>query len=235
MKFIWLLKYFFSAWCLLFMVNAYADNMQLLNGEDRAVFNIHTYNELKMQNGGSRDVYFYRPDGVSVNYREDDNEYTELLNDRGVYRQICTYYKPSGVLKSETTTFQNLSIGTTRLYNKDGSLQKEEVHTPDDWLERLTRLAQEHFNVDVWNVESGQIYEQYYQGMHVIELLHLNGEKLSRMGFDTDVKFAFLNYKNLDVIVIGERHLIRSPNMTRDPRIGIRQYMVDGQEIFLDH
>ena len=229
-----LLKCFFAVLYLLFMVNAYADNMQLLNGEDRAVFDVQVYEELKAQNGDRSDVGFQRADGVYIDYGENEYEYLEILNKKQVYMVVRHYYKPSGHLKDENTSFQGISIGSSRYYDEGGNLVREVVHTSDDWLDNLLLLARGRFDVDLWDRRSGQIYMGQYQGELIIQLFHLNGAELKLRGGNPHLKFAFLRYSDLEVLVIGDRNFIPFPNDGWGTGLGRAEYIVNGQEIFLD-
>jgi len=239
MKFIWLLKYFFSAWCLLFMVNVYADNMQLLNGEDRAVFNVQEFEEMKARNDEKGDIQFYRPDGVFVRYSEDEGaqEYSERLIEKGVYIIKRLYYKPSGVIKMEMYTFHKITVNTFKEYDQQGHLTREVVLTPSDWIDRLTAIVEEKFHLDVWNPWQVVLMKVAYQNRPVLQIQHLNGKDINRRGGDPVRNFILLDFASLEVVEVGEVHfevliLPELEGISTYPKKSI--YFVDGKEIFLD-
>lgn len=216
---------------------SYSQNLQTANNGEVTVFNINEYEKLKEQNGGLQDIHFTTPEGVSVRYRETNDEYSEMLTERAVYQHKRIYYKPSGVLKYEVSRFQEVEIGTARFYDQNGGLIKEVFYTPDDWLENLDFFAQKHFNVDIWNRSSGGVSKKIYQNTPVAELIHLNGKPITLSpGFTGEtVYFAFFSCSTGELILSGERREVEIPELTERFGIGKKIYIVDGEEIKLDN
>ncbi|OCG05720.1 hypothetical protein A9G12_00090 [Gilliamella sp. wkB112] len=167
------------------------------------------YNELKQQHyndfRGTNEFTIQKDQDTTIRYME-DTEYTVITTIKNVYMISRVYYKPTGILKSEAESFNNLAVNTTRYYDEQGQLTEEYKFTSPDWVDRLTKVAKEKLNLNIWQPTHSMLSQINYQGKKVLLIYHLKGKPLDFMAGNSVLYFALLDFVSLEILLQGERH-----------------------------
>ncbi|OCG05722.1 hypothetical protein [Gilliamella sp. wkB112] len=170
---------------------------------------ITQYNKLKKQHyndfRGTNEFTIQKDKDTTIRYME-DSEYTLITTIKEVYIIKRVYYKPTGVLKSEIERFNNIEINTAKYYDEQGQLTEEYKYTSPDWVDRLTKVVKEKFNVDLWYLGQAMLYQINYQGKKVLLIYHLKGKLLDFQSGNSFLYFALLDYSSLEILLQGEMH-----------------------------
>ncbi|OCG02805.1 hypothetical protein A9G12_07635 [Gilliamella sp. wkB112] len=164
---------------------------------------ITQYNELKKQHyndfRGTNEFTIQKDKDTTIRYME-DSEYTLITTIKEVYIVKRVYYKPTGVLKSEIERFNNIEINTAKYYDEQGQLTEEYKYTSPDWVDRLTKVVKEKFNVDLWSLGQAMLSWGNYQGKEVITIIHNKGQYLDFRNDMADRYTVLLDANTLEII-----------------------------------
>ncbi|WP_141674078.1 hypothetical protein [Gilliamella sp. wkB112] len=199
---------------------------------------ITQYNELKKQHyndfKGTNEFTIQKDQDTNIRYME-DTEYTVITTIKNVYMINRVYYKPTGILKSEDESFNNLTVNTAKYYDEQGHLTEEYKYTSPDWVDRLTKVAKEKLHLNLWESRQVMLYQINYQGKKVLLVYHLAGKILDNPGGYKFLYFVLLDYSSLEILLQGERH--QEPlRIEGDNYLPIKPavHLVNGEPIDLD-
>lgn len=183
--------------------------------------------DLKVLNENKRDYTFYLTDSINV-HQEDWGENLikeEITRKNDPYSIVRIYYYPSGKIGLVKKQFYFFDIGTTRLYDENGKLEKEENN---DYgytfsVEDLTRKMWEKYKVDLVVFKIPRSYDpfpvyvsradvkpgeknpktEYTVGVAVTDTLYRDGGRVTRRSYTIDGKTG-KTLKIEEVVFMGE-------------------------------
>ncbi|WP_141674097.1 hypothetical protein [Gilliamella sp. wkB112] len=166
-------------------------------------FDINKFNELKKQHyndfRGTNEFTIQKDKDTTIRYME-DTEYTVITTIKNVYMINRVYYKPTGILKSEDESFNNLTVNTAKYYDEQGHLTEEYKYTSPDWVDRLTKVAKEKLNIDLWSPNKVMMSRVNNKGKDTLTILHNHGIDLNFRDSSSIKHSALLDFDTLKII-----------------------------------
>ena len=199
------------------------------------LFDIKEFERRQKQYPNKHEIDINLGDGKMMYLRTDDNSYEKVIEKyNGYHRHNRDYYKPSGKIKYDSTSFYSIPVGTAKFYNQSGELTRSIYYTPDDWADKLFTVMKNDYGLDLSIPNAFKILKIYDANQKTGVLIqHLNGEALSLDTYDPVKNFILLDFETLKFVAKGEIHS-RLPEVTPQEVREVDAYPRTIDEFYID-